>query len=296
MSAIDPSTIDTTQPPAIAPTTSGVRGVFLAIKALFTTTKSELETLETEVETAQDLAETHASRHLPSGADPLTTAAPDTVSTTGGANAEGSAESYARSDHVHAVALTKGTVAGRPAAAAAGLVYFASNAEGGQIQRDTGAAWEAMAPGVDHTHLRAAITDGKVLVAGDKLSEERLLAGYSATVEVAAVVVGGDYYDHAEHVIGDLTTTLRFRVVLSSSDAGKTAHAILYNLSDAATVADLSTSNTTPTELTADIVPGTTANFPAAKKMYEIRLYVAGGTGAESAILHKASIDVMHAV
>jgi hypothetical protein len=40
----------------------------------------------------------HASRHLPNGADPLTTAAPSTIGT---ANATGTANSLARSDHVH---------------------------------------------------------------------------------------------------------------------------------------------------------------------------------------------------
>ena len=49
MSAIDPETIDTTLPPAVAPTTSGVRGVFAAIKALFVTTKAEIEALASDV-------------------------------------------------------------------------------------------------------------------------------------------------------------------------------------------------------------------------------------------------------
>ncbi|QJX73824.1 hypothetical protein F-E9_51 [Faustovirus] len=44
------------------------------------------------------VVETHGSRHLPNGADPLTTAAPATVGT---ANAIGVANSFARSDHVH---------------------------------------------------------------------------------------------------------------------------------------------------------------------------------------------------
>lgn len=42
----------------------------------------------------------HASTHLPSGSDPITTAAGTDVGT---ANAEGSAESLARSDHTHRV-------------------------------------------------------------------------------------------------------------------------------------------------------------------------------------------------
>ena len=49
MSAIDPETIDTTLPPAVAPTTSEVRGVFAALKALFVTTKAEIEALASDV-------------------------------------------------------------------------------------------------------------------------------------------------------------------------------------------------------------------------------------------------------
>lgn len=49
------------------------------------------------------VVEAHGSRHLPSGADPLTTAAPITALTATGANAIGTANSFARSDHVHAV-------------------------------------------------------------------------------------------------------------------------------------------------------------------------------------------------
>jgi hypothetical protein len=42
--------------------------------------------------------EAHASRHLPSGADPLTTGTPSTIGTT---NFEGIANAFARQDHVH---------------------------------------------------------------------------------------------------------------------------------------------------------------------------------------------------
>ncbi len=49
-------------------------------------------------------AEDHATSHAPSGTDALSTAAPATVGT---ANAEGTAETFARSDHVHS-GLTRG--------------------------------------------------------------------------------------------------------------------------------------------------------------------------------------------
>lgn len=47
--------------------------------------------------------ETHASRHLPSGADPITTAAPSTNLDSSTANGTGSANSLAKSDHSHAI-------------------------------------------------------------------------------------------------------------------------------------------------------------------------------------------------
>lgn len=49
---------------------------------------------------------THASRHLPNGADPLTTAAPSTTLSSATTNAVGVANSLARSDHTHAVDIS----------------------------------------------------------------------------------------------------------------------------------------------------------------------------------------------
>lgn len=49
--------------------------------------------------------QTHASRHLPNGADPLTTATPVSISNT---NSEGIANSFARSDHQHAHGVQSG--------------------------------------------------------------------------------------------------------------------------------------------------------------------------------------------
>lgn len=45
----------------------------------------------------------HASRHLPNGADPLTTASPITLLSATTINAEGTANSFSRSDHTHAI-------------------------------------------------------------------------------------------------------------------------------------------------------------------------------------------------
>ena len=47
--------------------------------------------------------QTHASRHLPNGADPITTAAPSAALSAVTANATGTANSLARSDHSHSI-------------------------------------------------------------------------------------------------------------------------------------------------------------------------------------------------
>lgn len=47
--------------------------------------------------------EAHASRHLPGGADPLTTAAPTANLSPSSTNSTGSANSFSRSDHTHAI-------------------------------------------------------------------------------------------------------------------------------------------------------------------------------------------------
>ena len=49
MSAIDPETINVSQPPPINPTTAGLRAVVAAIKALFVTAKAEVEGLDSRV-------------------------------------------------------------------------------------------------------------------------------------------------------------------------------------------------------------------------------------------------------
>jgi hypothetical protein len=66
--------------------------------------------------------ETHGSRHLPNGADPLTTAAPVTVGT---ANSIGTANSFARSDHIHAHGnQTSGTLHSAATTSANGFMSF----------------------------------------------------------------------------------------------------------------------------------------------------------------------------
>lgn len=58
------------------------------------------KTVQGAVEETSDLLKTHASRHLPNGADPLTTASAVTLSATT-TNAQGNGNSFARSNHTH---------------------------------------------------------------------------------------------------------------------------------------------------------------------------------------------------
>jgi hypothetical protein len=55
------------------------------------------------------VVETHATRHLPNGADALTTAAPTTTLTLSTTNATGTANSFSRSDHTHAITIANAT-------------------------------------------------------------------------------------------------------------------------------------------------------------------------------------------
>jgi len=97
----------------------------------------------------QTLAETiatlaHKDTHNPSGADPIDTAAPDTNITPEAANAEGDAETLARSDHMHYL----------PSGAPSELVGVQDAAEG------TGAAFAR----TDHAHqIQHSIADNHLV-------------------------------------------------------------------------------------------------------------------------------------
>lgn len=69
-----------------------------------TRVQAAIDEVEGRLDTAEALLNTHASRHLPNGADPLTTAAP--IGALGGSstNTVGTANSLARSDHAHDIA------------------------------------------------------------------------------------------------------------------------------------------------------------------------------------------------
>ena len=68
--------------------------------------------------------ETHGSRHLPNGADPLTTAAPDVTLSATTTNLVGTANSFARSNHVHAIST------GTPVGLDAGAVNLPGTSSG----------------------------------------------------------------------------------------------------------------------------------------------------------------------
>ena len=114
----------------------------------------------------------HSSRHDPGGDDALTTAAPTDV---GDANAEGSAGSFARSDHVHALG---GTVGGDlsgslPNPTVTDLTI--SSEEQGSVLYNNGSNWVQLSPGTDGyvltTHGAGANPTWDEVVGGSGLSE-----------------------------------------------------------------------------------------------------------------------------
>lgn len=68
-----------------------------------TRVQTAIDEVEGRLDSAQALLNAHASRHLPAGADPLTTAAPLANLTATTTNSTGTANSLARSDHSHAI-------------------------------------------------------------------------------------------------------------------------------------------------------------------------------------------------
>ena len=161
MSTIDTSSIDPTKPQQGAAFTADLRSNLARIKDALDAAATDVDAAQldatqgiADAATAQTLAEDHDGRHLPSGADPLTTAAPATVSSITGVSAEGSAESFARSDHAHRFYLEPVATADLPAPAPgeSARLAFVTDAEGGQLQRSGGISWAAAAPGLDHTH------------------------------------------------------------------------------------------------------------------------------------------------
>lgn len=109
-------------------------------------------------------AQAHKDTHDPSGNDPIDTAAPDTNITPEQANAEGDAETFARSDHMHYI----------PSGAPSELASVQAAAEG------TGAAFAR----TDHAHqIQHSIADNHIVTMDD--------AGPAASGEYARFTANG---------------------------------------------------------------------------------------------------------
>ena len=131
---------------------------------------------------------------------------------------------------------------------------------------------------------------------GDALLSEVSVSGYAITAQAAAEAVGGGAIDPGDDDVSSMTRTVRFRAVLSTSDVTKAATCVLYSISDTTTIATLTSTSLTPETQTQALTIGAVGanQIPDAMKVYEVRLYAAGGTGAESAIIHSAVIDLLH--
>lgn len=117
----------------------------------------------------------HASTHLPGGADALTTASP-TATYGGTAGAEGSAASFARSDHIHAFSMPSLNSAGNAVGAfnvlqaGTGLTFsYAASATGGTLTINGGSGTGDVVGPAASTNEALALFDsttGKLLKNG----------------------------------------------------------------------------------------------------------------------------------
>ena len=127
----------------------------------------------------------HSSRHDPGGADALTTAAPTDV---GDANAEGSAGSFARSDHVHALG---GTVGGDlsgslPNPTVTDLTI--SSEEQGSVLYNNGSNWVQLPPGDDGYVLTTHDTGANPTWEASSETTRRVIVEFTLTENVNNVV------------------------------------------------------------------------------------------------------------
>jgi len=132
---------------------------------------------------------------------------------------------------------------------------------------------------------------GKTFGSGDALAYTvPLVVGQSVSTAGAGEIVGGNFVDPTLYVRANLTAAWVFRATVSVDEVAATGYVQLYNLTDAAQVCLLSTSSADPVELSQALTLGA-GNFSAAKKHYEIRIYITGGV-TPTVTLQSASVDV----
>jgi hypothetical protein len=96
-------------------------------------------------------------------------------------------------------------------------------------------------------------------------------------------------FDASQYPISGLTTTFRFVGVINVSIGGQTATLELFNKTDGVTVATLTTTALTPTEVLSGAV-----TLPSARKLYGVRLSRAGGTASDLVVCKYAAIEVLY--
>lgn len=122
-----------------------------------------------------------------------------------------------------------------------------------------------------------------------------IVAGvYTATAAMGVVELGATPFDPAAYGPGGgaIVRSFRFIATLETSGAGDVATVQLVNLTDGAVIATLTTTSTTPSVVSAGLVPGNGAGqLPLAEKLYAVRLTASGGSVAA---LKSARIDVVY--
>lgn len=105
------------------------------------------------------------------------------------------------------------------------------------------------------------------------------LVGNIATTDQTGgyVLVGGAYINSTDYTSVDATLVFQWKATLFIDDASGHTYCELYNLTDGAQVHEFDCQATTPTEYSFTVVPGTTPNFPAANKLFEVRIKTTAG-------------------
>lgn len=167
----------------------------------------------------------HAARHQPGGADAIPVAAPTDVGTTTAANAEGASTSLARADHAHLFRLASSLGAARPAAAAAGRLHFTSDDEGGRLNRDSGGAWEPVAPGLVHaSHHAPGASDPVATAAPGSVATETAAPAEGAAVTLARADHGHTFALAASDTAGRSAASLAGRLHFTTDIDGGQLH------------------------------------------------------------------------
>jgi hypothetical protein len=174
----------------------------------------------------------HASRHLPNGADPLSSAAPSTIDLTNTTNSVGIANSFARSDHAHATS------------------YIPLNTAGGTMSGTLNGT-SAVFNSITGTSISGTTIVGGTISAISTLSGNSIVAGtVTALTSSFSPVVGGQMFTGNTAVFNNITGT---------NITGSTVNAQTITNTTSLTSPLITATTVNATSLTGNTISGTTS-------------------------------------